>query len=393
MAKQRKKGRAREATLGGEPRNESSQLRLLLRALSEAWARVNWALFGQALSAPNFRTHAPSEKLAYWDPRRRIISFNEEFLLTEPWLEVEEVLRHEMAHQYVDEELRVDESPHGPAFQALCQRLAIDGAARRKAKPEDARVSRLQQRLKKLFALAKSENQHEAEQAMVRAQALQEALIQEGFDGSDADERAGFSWRQLDEGRLRREGFEYAIGSLLSEFFSVRVIWCPVYDREGARWVSTPEISGRPAHLEVAEHVYHFLQRSARELWRRHLRAHPGIGRQRAAFLRGVIIGFRGRLEAQREETERAHAHRQRSVKQDSTEALTLRTQQLQRIMEEEAREDYVSRRHPRLRSTRGSRVNRLGEAEGIEAGAKIQLHDAVHGETGGGRLLTGPKR
>ena len=52
-------------------------------------------------------------------------------LVTEhPWTVVLEVLRHEMAHQYVDEVLGVhDETAHGPTFQAVCEARAIDGRA------------------------------------------------------------------------------------------------------------------------------------------------------------------------------------------------------------------------------------------------------------------------
>ena len=46
----------------------------------------------------------------------------------EPWQVVIEVLRHEMAHQYVDEVLRIhDESAHGPAFRKVCAERSIDG--------------------------------------------------------------------------------------------------------------------------------------------------------------------------------------------------------------------------------------------------------------------------
>src|SRR4030095_14857783 len=83
----------------------------------------------------------------------------------EPWATLVEVLKHEMAHQYVLEVLRIeDESAHGPAFRDVCQRLGIDAKAAGLPTTSSARTDdedRVLSRIAKLLALAESSSVHE----------------------------------------------------------------------------------------------------------------------------------------------------------------------------------------------------------------------------------------
>ena len=107
------------------------------------------------------------------------MTFARGFVLQKPWSVVSEVLRHEMAHQFVSEQLKghEDDTPHGPAFQRICSRFGIDpraaglpeGEGPAGPPTEGARVLRKVQRL---LALAESSNEHEAQSAMSAASRL-----------------------------------------------------------------------------------------------------------------------------------------------------------------------------------------------------------------------------
>ncbi len=116
-----------------------------------------------------------ASRLGRWVPDVRTIEIARRLVLEQPWGVVVEVLKHEMAHQYVHEVLgAVDESAHGPAFRDLCERLGIDASAAGMpaaagTTDEDARVL---ERIARLLALAESANVNEAQAAMNAAQRL-----------------------------------------------------------------------------------------------------------------------------------------------------------------------------------------------------------------------------
>ncbi|MGK4455780.1 SprT-like domain-containing protein, partial [Klebsiella pneumoniae] len=85
---------------------------------------------GSRLVAPQLALVSSKTRLASWHRETRTIEVSRGLVLKEPWRAVVEVLKHEMAHQYVHEVLReTRETAHGPAFQATCKRLGIDASA------------------------------------------------------------------------------------------------------------------------------------------------------------------------------------------------------------------------------------------------------------------------
>src|SRR5262249_39851913 len=144
----------------------------------------------------------------------------------QPWGVVVEVLKHEIAHQYVHEILgETDETPHGPAFRATCARLGIDAAAagmpRAPASPEQ---SRLVEKIARLLALAESPTQHEAEAAAAQAQRL---MLKHNLDvRKDA---RGYAVRHVGRPTGRVIESERLLAMILGKHFFVEVIWVPVY--------------------------------------------------------------------------------------------------------------------------------------------------------------------
>ncbi len=173
-----------DATVGAALASPADEL---ARALSKEWERTNLKVFGGALLRPPSIEVSPG--LTYsagtWDPQKRSIRFSEQFVTERPWWVVLEVLKHEMAHQYVTDVLGADseESAHGPAFRMVCERSGIDARASHAMTEGEGRLVK---KARKLLALSESSNEHEAQAALAAARKL---LGRSGLTEADVDEQ------------------------------------------------------------------------------------------------------------------------------------------------------------------------------------------------------------
>lgn len=333
----------------------------LLRELMRTWHELNRAHFKGGMRAPVLRLSAggdgdAGQTLGRWRLEHRTIELSRGLVLEQPWGATVEVLKHEMAHQYVHEVLRAtDETAHGPAFQQVCVRLGIDAAASGMPEVDDPRRARLRQRVEGLLALANSPNRHEAENAAALAQRL---ILKHNIALSELPERRRYGYRHLGQPKGRHAEAEHILAAILAEHFFVEAIWVPAYrPREGKRG-NVLEISGTPENLEMAAYVYDFLLQTGERLWRRHKREHDiQRNRDRRRFVAGVMEGFLDRLATEkRKNTEKglvwvgdADLHR------------------------------YYRRRHPHVRSVRlrGHGLDPT-RARGRQAGRNIVLRRGV---------------
>src|SRR5262245_19660563 len=101
--------------------------------LRELRARYDWdnrERFGGRLLPPVIRLSDSSVRLGQWHAATRTLELSRALVLGRPWLEVTSVVEHEMAHQYVDEFLKVrDETAHGETFRRVCAERGIDARA------------------------------------------------------------------------------------------------------------------------------------------------------------------------------------------------------------------------------------------------------------------------
>jgi hypothetical protein len=218
------------------------------------------------------------------------------------------VLKHEMAHQFVDEVLGIhDQTAHGPAFEALCRQHGIDASATGipEAVDDDGQRpgSAILRRIARLLALADSPNAHEAEAAMRQAQRL---MLKHNIDASAATAREGFTFRQVGQPSGRVSAAEHVLAGLLARHFFVEAIWVPSYLARQGKSGRVLELCGTPSNLEVAVYVHGFLLNTADRLWRQH-RAQTGVAdnRERRRYLLGVMMGFDDKLVAATAENKR----------------------------------------------------------------------------------------
>lgn len=335
------------------------EAKLLVR-LVEEWESINATFFWHALRKPVFQLSDTRERLGQWNGELRSLEISRALVLEHPWVEVVEVLKHEVAHQFVDECLHAEETAHGPAFQRVCERLGIDARAsgRPSAPATDDPAGRTIDRIRKLLALAQSPNQHEAELAAMTARRLMLKLNLEVEQAAGPAERRRYGFRHL--GRPSGRIFEHdrRLASILSKYFFVQSLWIPVYrPREGKRG-TVLEICGLEANLLMAEHVHAFLSATATRLWSEYASSsRQGSNRDRQAFLAGVMRGFDAKLEAQ--------------SRQFQEQGLVwVPTAELQ---------GYFRRRYPRIQTVHRSGARRNDAySEGHRAGQEIVLSQPV---------------
>ncbi len=343
----------------------------LVRELRSTYQDLNHSFFRRRLGGATLELSDATSRLGRWVGETRTIEIARSFVLREPWGVVVEVLKHEMAHQYVAEVLRItDETAHGPAFREICERLGIDASAAgvpvKGAEPEEARVL---ERIARLLALAESPNVNEAQSAMAAAQRLMLKYNLESVTGVAGKAPKAYGFRNLGKPTGRVNEHERLLGAILGAHFFVEVIWVPVYRPVEQKRASVLEVCGTPANLEMAAYVHSFLSHTSEQLWKEHKRARRIHGdRDRRTYLSGVMAGFLEKLNATRKEN---------------------REQGLVWVGDAEL-EGYYRKRHPRIQHVRHAGTRRTeAHAQGREAGRKIVLHKPVGaGPSGGVRLL-----
>jgi hypothetical protein len=351
--------------------------------LRELRARYDWdnrERFGGRLLPPVIRLSDSTTHLGRWHSATRTLELSRTFVLGRPWLEVTSVLEHEMAHQYVDEFLRVrDETAHGETFRRVCAERGIDaraagapsaGEAGAAADPGRAggEADRVLERIRKLLALAGSPNQNEAEIAMRKAHEL---MLRHNIETIAERAERSYEVRHLGDPRKRGTRVESDVVGLLSEFFFVKVIRVPVYVPRLGRSGQVYEIAGTHANVEMASHVHAFLLATAERLWndnRHDVRVRNG--RDRLAYQSGVVRGFREKLLSERNGL-------------NKTGLVWVGDRSLDR---------FYRARHPRITTRRHSVRMNGAHAAGREAGRTVVLHKPVaHGPAAGApRLLRG---
>ncbi|MGK4007215.1 DUF2786 domain-containing protein [Sorangium sp. So ce1036] len=362
----------------------------LVRELMAAYQSLNYTHFRRKLRSASIELSDAASRLGRWVSEARAIEISRPLVLSQPWGVVIEVLKHEMAHQYVHEVLRVtDEAAHGPAFRDVCAKLGIDanasgmpatgpspfdpgGPGRGDGGAEGAGAdARILDRIARLLALAESPNANEAQSAMSAAQRL---MLKYNLDVAKARAARQYGFRHLGTPSGRVGESERIVGGILGKHFFVEAIWVPVYvPLEGKRG-SVLEICGTPANLEMAAYVHAFLHHTAEQLWSEHKRSLGVKGnKDRRTFLAGVMLGFLEKLNAER----KASAEQGLVWVQDAD------------------LDSYYRRRHPHVQHLRHAGNQRTAaHAHGREAGRKIVLHRPMQGETGErGKLLPPGKK
>lgn len=345
--------------------------RALLGQLREQHAQINRTQFRGALRPVTLALIDSAVVLGQWVPRSRTIRLSRELLRQYDWTAILEVLRHEMAHQYVSEVLKVsDETAHGAAFQRVCREYGVDAAATGAPRGNDGPEDRIVQRIRHLLALAESPNEHEAQLAARKAYTLMLKHNIQRVDSVQPD----FVVQQVGPVTLRMSAHIKALAGLLGEHFFVYPVFTPVVDTETGEAAKALRLHGRPDNVAMAEHVFTWMLETGERLFTEWKRAHnTRSNAERRRFLAGLVHGFHQQLSDQR-----------RTVQE--TGLVWVGDPGLDR---------FVRRRYPRLRSGRRTSIrNTQAFRSGVNQGRRLELHRPVKaGPSGGVRALTDRKK
>ena len=342
--------------------------RAVLEHAAAEWREINRSSFRGALRPPALELTDSEHTLGSYKTQGRRLLLSRPLIRANDWLTVVEVLRHEMAHQYVVEVLRVtDEAPHGPAFQRTCAERGIDPRAAGLPNTRDtAAPSSTVRRIRALLALADSPNVNEARLAARKAYTLMHT------HNVQAAELGGsrYEARRIGPVKARYMAWEKALIGLLGAHFFVQPLICPVIDTQTGKRSRAVEVSGTSDNLDMAEHVFDWLVKTGERLFAQYRRDQGLKGNsERQRFLLGLIQGFSEQLSDQRRVVQQTGL-----VWVGDPELIAFR-----------------DRRHGRIRSGRGGSFRPTDAYySGREQGKRLELSRPVSGSTQSrGRTIT----
>ena len=277
----------------------------ILHGLACEWEAAHWLLkqdHRRLMRKPLFGLNDLKYSWGYWSREKGEICLSRRLVLNHPWDAVREVLLHEMAHQLAQQGLNGNnEPPHGQSFHKACYLLRANPKASGNYRllqekilhgPTDKK-DRILVRVKKLMALAQSQNRYEAEAAMVKAHEL---IAKYNINLFSLETKRDFFSTFVGKPALRHSREAYHLAGLIQDFYFVQGIWVPAYVIEKGKMGRVLEISGTPQNITMASYVYDFVQRFIQSQWNQYNRER-GLNRYRKTdFAVGIIEGFRQKL-------------------------------------------------------------------------------------------------
>ena len=336
-----------------------------LRQLSWEWQRVNDLRLDGQLRPPVLTIDTRTDqRLGHWEPQGRIIGIAEHHIWQHAWGEVVDTLRHEVAHQVVDELLGGDARPHGERFKHACRMLGIAAdASGRPSTVDRSEADKVLSRVRKLLALAGSGNENEAASAMAAANTL---LLRYNLELPSAGGRPLYGTRRIGQSAAALSLQRKLVAAILSEFFFVECIWVHTFNARLGREERILEILGSDANLDMGQYVHEFLHTAVDRLWRRRRKdLADGRRTRKREFAAGVLTGLRDRLRAERRKSE-------------ARGLVWVGDADLDRFLRKE---------HPRIGKLAGAGVRRSAAHDaGRQDGSALTIHRPVTDEGAAGR-------
>jgi predicted SprT family Zn-dependent metalloprotease len=225
---------------------------------------------GHWLNIPNFKISPDmTTKWGNWNPQTRTITLSLNLLRNYEWAAVVHTLKHETAHQIVDELLDLNTRPHGEAFKLACTILGIDGERCHSDQVKSSFKGRFQasptiEKIRKLIIHGNDHGISQEESSLFLGKA-QELMIKYQVSLHQIyNEQSSTFYTVRPVGPLvdQHKSWLGQIAVMISKFYSVSCIW--MYAPNGKRRI---EFYGTPENLDIAEYVFHALITQAEYLW------------------------------------------------------------------------------------------------------------------------------
>ena len=225
-------------------------------------------------------------KLGYFDSALYEIGVNKYFI-TEKDEEVQNLLRHELAHYITFIKHGQNVASHGKEFQAVCKEYSFPSLIS-KAKiniKQALKNKHIYEKVRKLLSLSLSSNDNES---LAAANKAKELLLKYNLKTSDYEEQT-IIVRIL---KKQRGGKKLqAIADILRTLYVYPVL------NYGLGCVYL-EIMGDKVNVKIADYVAHYLDKHFEKLWKEQQHHHhnlKGLGAKNA-FFAGISKGFTNRL-------------------------------------------------------------------------------------------------
>jgi hypothetical protein len=340
-----------------------------IRQLRKDWHLANYTYFQDKMYFPIVKIFDSKRLLGQWDGEKQTLSISSFLIKEYPWEYVREVLYHEMVHQYMETILdNVYHKPHGEVFRELCREREIDSRASGdikswvEKKRRDLKVGsgnhKIIDKVHKLFSLAQSTNQYEAELAMKKAHEL---LLKHNLSSLEVETQRNYIHKQIGEVG-RKNTMKSKVCSILLKFFFVELLWTFGYDQRNNKEGSVLEIYGTPENVAIAEYVHDYLQNICGLLWVNYKKEQKIFAnKHRRTFILGVLNGFYQKLDS-------------KSVKEKS-EGLIWKG--------DAALKKYFKRVNPKTKNLYTSYSKSCDDVytSGISVGKKLVIHKGIHGK------------
>ena len=330
------------------------------------------------LRKPAFTLRDMKGQWGYWSPERNEICLSRNLVLNHSWDAVREILLHEIAHHFAEQVLgNHDEPPHGPKFKRACDLLRANPKASGDYRPLDDRVlhyssgpeDKIMLRVKKLMALARSQNQHEAEAATAKAH---EFIAKYNIDLLSRDEDRHFISIFVGTPALRHFREEYHLANLLQDFYFVHAIWVSAYVLEKGKMGHVLEITGTAQNVKIASYVHDFIKRYIDSQWHNYNKDKRLNRYRKTDFAVGVMEGFNSKLKKQTKKEEKI---------KEKFGLLKIQDPLLQK---------HIKYRYPHTTTVRGKnlKADRQILNDGIGVGKELVISKGITERKTGRRLL-----
>lgn len=218
--------------------------------------------------------------------------------------QLHDIIRHELAHYLCFINFGANIPPHGTEYKTFCERLgwgenvwkASTCLEKSSEQDEESPVLR---KIQKLMALTRSNNSHEAEQAMLKSQEL---LLKHNINTSylEGEDEEPIYLKRIYKQKKETAKMR-AIATILDTFF-VNVIYTRATD---AIYL---EIMGSAVNLEIAEHVTKVLEVELENLWEQAKETASLKGKvAKNSFFTGFAKGYCNKVQALKKEYDQQH--------------------------------------------------------------------------------------
>ena len=255
---------------------------IMAREMGLQYKRIRFA-FGHS-TVPLHLVCFEGPQLGYFGHRYYQIGVHKSLMYQAKIQVLHNLLRHELAHLITFLRFGPEVAAHGKEFREVCQHYGwgrevwSSEVELPKANEQYRKEEKVITKVKKLLALAESDNVHEAQMATLKANQL---LIHHNLENLNQEAEEEFYVRPILAGK-RATSKHHAIADILRCFYVH-----PVFNYGGGEM--SLEVTGTRENVLIADYVAQFLWRELERLYRQS--GLKGVSKK-ASFMRGVSKGY-----------------------------------------------------------------------------------------------------